>query len=221
MIYVGRKAQRGVAGSKDPQVNGVKNINATSGSMNKVGGFPCTQFSPFKLGPVTDEIGLTAQNFENYWQGGKKFRELGHEDHAKWQQFRAQIYSDPIPHRRPPQAKTNIVREVVNGKNKYVYYIAYSSEYLGREMDYITSRKLIYAPVYARLVAQTAAFRELKSQVDRGLRVMILDNDIEDGAHQITVEYLRDRINDPTKPFGHGYVLAALLAGFEPQQYCN
>lgn len=57
------------------------------------------------------------------------------------------------------------------------------------------------------------------SQVDTGLDVQILDFDIVEGSHQVTVDFLRERVNDPDKPFGHGYVLAGLLAGIEPEAY--
>ena len=79
---------------------------------------------------------------------------------------------------------------------------------------------MIYAPVYGWLVVQTQAYVELKKQVDSGLKVQILDFDVLPGSHKITLEFLKERINDPSVPFGHGNILAGLLAGITPDQYC-
>ena len=103
LVYVGRKARRGVVGDRNPTIPGVLNINATSGSMNKIAAHPAKSFSPMILGPVIEsEIfgkgEIRAENFENYWQYGKVFRELGHIDaqnmlSEKWYQFRAKGYA--------------------------------------------------------------------------------------------------------------------------------
>src|SRR5690606_21589400 len=95
-----------------------------------------------------------------------------------------------------------------------------SSMYLNNVMDYVTSRKYIYAPVYAWLVIKTPAFKALQELIAKGQSVQILDLDIIPGSHKITVEFLRNIINDPSSSFGHGYVLAGLLAGIEPSEYC-
>jgi len=92
--------------------------------------------------------------------------------------------------------------------------------YLNTVLDYISSRKYIYAPVYAWLVVKTQAFMELRKKVNSGQNVQILDFDVIPGSHKITLEFLKERINDPTKHFGHGYVLEGLLAGIEPADYC-
>lgn len=70
-IYVGKKAGRGIVGDKDPVIQGVLNINATSGSVNKINEVPAKQFSPMYLGPVNEqEIFGTGDQvatiFENY-----------------------------------------------------------------------------------------------------------------------------------------------------------
>lgn len=230
-VYVGKKCQRGVTGSTDPVLQNVLNINATSGSMNKINGIPAKQFSPMVLGPVDEKqifgIGsLVAQNFENYFQYGKIFRELGHinergELTPAWYNFRATGYAKVGGDRHPVGTKSNIVKFTdERGNRHFKYHTAISSMYLDNVCDYITSRRYIYAPMYGWLVVRTQAFQELKRMVDAGRNVQILDFDVQPGSHNITVQFLRERINDPNIPFGHGNVLAGLLAGIEPAAYC-
>ena len=105
------------------------------------------------------------------------------------------------------------------GRNFYRYHTAYCAMYRNVVMGYIQSRIDIYAPVYAWLVVQTPAFIELKSMVDAGTPVQILDMDVLSGSHAITKEFLHEQLHDPSRPFGHGYVLAGLLAGLHPDDY--
>jgi len=224
-VYVGKKGNREL----DPVIYDVLNINCTSGSMNKINGFYARTFSPMILGPVIEEEifgqgDQTAIIFENYWQYSKIFIDLDHlkdgEITDKWLKFREYGFSKTIGDRHPKGTKTNEVKFVSNGKRFYRYLNATSSYYLGSYYDYISSRKIIYAPIYAHLVSQTDAFRELKKLIDEGLDVQILDFDVLNGSHEVTLEFLKDRINDPNFPFGHGYVLAGLLSNIEPDQYC-
>lgn len=46
-------------------------------------------------------------------------------------------------------------------------------------------------------------------------------NDSSGGSYEISVEFLKERVDDPSLPFGHGYVLAGLIAGIEPEAYIN
>lgn len=231
MIYVGKKCERGKTGSCDPVIAGVKNINATSGSMNKINSLSAKDFSPMYLGPVIEQDifnqgNLTARNFENYWQYGKIFQELDHVDNEghlteTWYKFREYGYAKSGGDRHPKGTKSSEVKFIdAAGRKHYKYYTAISSCYLDNIYNYIESRKYIYVPVYAWLVSQTPVYLELMKQVEAGNQFQILDFDILPGSHQVTLEFLKERINDPSTPFGHGYVLAGLLAGILPEEYC-
>lgn len=84
------------------------------------------------------------------------------------------------------------------------------------------SRKKAYAPQYYQVVTQKAAFKALKTRVDGGQSMMLLDFDepreAPDGC-EVNVDYLKAKINDPSVPFGHGYVLAGALLGINPSMY--
>lgn len=223
-VYVGKKSNRTV-GAKNPVVNDVKNIDATSGSVNKINGECAKQFSPMFLGPVLHDDENHALIFENYWQYGKIFKQLGHVDKKgniteKWLRFREKGYAKGKGDRHPVGTKSDEIKFSANGKNYYKYYTAISSFYNDEYYDYIESRKKIYAPIYADLVTETDAFIELKKLVDNGCNVQILDYDVLPGSNEVDVDLLIDRINDPSVPFGHGYVLAGLLLDITPDDYC-
>lgn len=220
-VRVGKKAGR-VKGARDPVAQGFKNINATSTSKNKINDYEAKSLSPMVLGPVNEmELfgrgKLEALNFENYWQYGKIFPDLGHiSEEGKvtkaWITFRNKGYAKERADRHPVGTK----------RKEGGYYRASTSGYYGVKMDYLKSRKRVYVIGYAKLVRKTSAFKELRRQIRAGLNVMILDYDIvgdNPEGYEVTVDFLRDRVNDPSKPFGHGYVLAGLLAGIEPEEY--
>lgn len=219
-------------GSKWPQmqINGkpVKRINVTSGSNNKINGEKASQISPMYLGPVnqtllaklgihnTDNESDLALIFENYWQYGKIFDTMGHlidgQITTKWMEFRKKGYAERKGFRHPKGTKT-----------KKCKHMACSSYYFGEYMDYITSRKKVYCPIYEALAKETAFYKLLKKQVENGLNVIILDFDGPKPAGTclpINVDLLKQKINDPTTPFGHGYVFAAMLGGIQLSKYC-
>lgn len=93
----------------------IKRINVTSGSNNKINGESAKQVSPMYLGPINHAIfyklGVNNQKnddedaliFENYWQYGKIFKDLGHLDGhecitPKWLKFREKGYLEKKGH---------------------------------------------------------------------------------------------------------------------------
>ena len=228
-------------GESHPNLINVKNINVTSGSKNKINNQEAKQLSPMYLGPVTNEIlnkellstPIDAICFENYWQYGKVFEELDHLDgYGKvtdtWEKFRNKGYSRTRGDRHPLGTKTcDVLYTYKNyGKicNKYRYMIACCSQFYGSrgnpiKLKYIAARQRIYVPVYAALVKKTQFYKELKKEVDKGMNVNILDYDGPEHYLKINKTILRQKLHNPLRPFGHGYVIAGLLAGIEPYEY--
>jgi len=219
-VYIGKKCSRGVPGSKNPIISRVLNIDATSGSMNKINGESAKQFSPMYLKTKSNII------FENYWQYSKVFEELNHIDSKgevtqKWYDFREKGFKREKGDRHPKGTKSNEILYIdQSGKRHFKYYKPVFAIYDDVIYDYVSSRKNVYAPIYAELVLKTKAFKELKYIVDSGQSVQILDFDTYPGSFKVTVDLLRDRINDPSVPFGHGYILAGLLTNISPKDYC-
>lgn len=93
-------------------------------------------------------------------------------------------------------------------------------------LDYITARKKIYCNEYRRLCPRIPKFQELKQRVLNGENILIVEVDgpdpsltyppydrisLENPGLSIDESTIKLLINDPKKPFGHGFVIAALL----------
>lgn len=144
-------------------------------------------------------------NFESYWQSGKVFEGISEEKVKSWWKKLAK------PKRRYP-----------NSKNRKILY----SHFDGFEnMDYITSRKKIYVPEYYELIKNREMSLYWKKLVSEGVNITIYDFDgprKDDGevtCLEVTKELLIEKINNIKFPFGHGYVVAGLLAGITPDCY--
>ena len=93
-MRIATKSGRGVTGPKFPTVAGFPTtIDCTSGSMNKISGVPAKEaFSPMLIGPIQYKEDPEAKLFENFWQYGKVFQELGHTRNGhttdKWRLWR-------------------------------------------------------------------------------------------------------------------------------------
>jgi len=99
-------------------------------------------------------------------------------------------------------------------------------------LDYVESRKRNYLPVYARMLQGHPQFLELKRRVQSGENLLIVE---VDGPHhelldyyravygvgedfiapnhtvEVTEDSMRVLLDDPRKPFGHGYCLGMAL----------
>ena len=92
------------------------------------------------------------------------------------------------------------------------------SYYRGQRLPYERARKLMYIPWYAKLAQNTKAYRYLKKRFASGTSLILLDFDGQARDEEIIYfsrsngeEKMRERINDPSKIFGHGFVLTCLL----------
>lgn len=94
------------------------------------------------------------------------------------------------------------------------------------KLDYITARKRIYCGEYARLAPKVEDFKKLKKLLNSGTNLQIIEvdgpdpnlnyppyNQINKDNPGLTIneENIKLLLNDPNKPFGHGYTIAALL----------
>jgi hypothetical protein len=95
-------------------------------------------------------------------------------------------------------------------------------------LGYIEARKQIYCGEYKRLAPPTEAFQRLSALLAQGVNLQLVEVDGPDPTltfppyNEISKENpgllmckdtIRMLIDDPRKPFGHGYVIAALLLG--------
>lgn len=208
-VRIGQKFKRGIKGDKSASRKNYINIDVTSGSRNKIGGVSATTLSPFYLGPVVDSSGMKALIFENYWQYGKMWKTAGHINKygsptEAWFKFRKNGYKSQIGKRRPLPCKP--------------YGFAVSSYYKNKVYDYLESRKKIYVPVYKKLIISLPIIKKMKQLLKASTNIMILDNDgppkdIYPEGIAMTAKNFRVMLKDPKHPFGHGYIVAAVIAG--------
>jgi hypothetical protein len=94
------------------------------------------------------------------------------------------------------------------------------SWYRDKAYCYVSARKLTYCRWYSDLLRGTGAFKELQRRLRAGISLILLDHDGQprDGSEEIdpvTEASARKRINDESKIFGHGFVLACCLLGID------
>jgi hypothetical protein len=145
-------------------------------------------------------------NFEAFWQSGKVFEGIPEEDVKKyWHSIK--------------EAK----RRYPNSKDKKVLYAHF--EHDPEQYDYVASRKKIYVPLYFDMMKEKEMAQFWKKEVELGKDIVVYDFDgprLEGGkvtCEEVTPEFIREKINDPKFPFGHGYIVSAWFKGIEPEEY--
>jgi hypothetical protein len=185
-------------------------FNVTSTSKEKW----CLEFSPFFLGPIelypneTDGTMYIAKNMENAWQFAKVYKEFTNTEDdspsdAYWT-WAKNGWNDSKAHRFP--LGRNAVKPLYSLWN-------------GKRLKYIEARKAIYAPLYAKYVEQTDAYKKLYGIY---LKYCCGDNDSKekrpmalvdfDGWDHLGQGYCLEQVIDLEKPkMGHAFILAGLL----------
>lgn len=99
------------------------------------------------------------------------------------------------------------------------------------KLNYIEGRCKIYVPTYITLVSDQHRFKELKSRLEKGENLLIIEVDgphqeslsyyqsnygvsnswIQQDSIEATIDNLSIMLNDSKHPFGHGYCLAWAL----------
>jgi hypothetical protein len=97
-----------------------------------------------------------------------------------------------------------------------------------KKLTYIEARKAIYCAEYVKNALLTKCFKEIQELMKKGITIQIVEVDgpnvdwykkseissaIRDQSLAISRSVIEYLLNDPKHPFGHGYVIAALLLG--------
>ena len=166
-------------------------------------------FSPMTAQPHHDAHEGTFPNYEAYWQSLKVIENVDYNNAKQWWKTITK------PKRRHPKQKKNRVLHALHKR------------YPGEELDYVSSRKRIYVPDYyvSRLVNNTT-LESIKQKHKEGATIVVYDFDGPRDTDNnpiclpVTIDLLREKIEDTRHPFGHGYVVAALIAEIYPYRYC-
>lgn len=140
-------------------------------------------------------------NYESRWQSGKIFEGIDEMESKEWWK------KQNSPKRKYPK-----------GKGKKILCARFEGYEDRGDMDYITSRKEVYVKEYFDLIKDREMTAYWKKQLDEGKNITIYDFDgprTRDGGVdciEVSEELLREKINDMSYPFGHGYVVACAIA---------
>ena len=207
----------------------------------------CKEFafdlSPFYLGPVTGPDGATASTVETFFQSGKVYP--CHDDNGQPTEdfftWRNNMYSKEIG---------ELTKDELRHPNHLLGYEAHECVYFPwydqetkkyTPLNYVESRKKVYIPNYAKLVAKTQTYKALKSLVDKGEKIALADFDAynyyDENAMKkkyesyvnkckrdhidvtytlddfLNIKTMKDVVNCPFIPAGHSFVVKALLQG--------
>lgn len=149
--------------------------------------------SPMLLGPVPLYSTMWSRTMENAWQYAKVYPQ--HKYDGYWPWARAG-WDNPRAVRYPM------------GKGAVPLHTAWA----GDELDYVTARRRVYAPLYAQAVRmhQLPLFLILREHARYG-HVVLIDFDAYD--HRALGYSWDDVLNDPERKAGHGFVLAMMIEG--------
>lgn len=184
---------------KWPDIKGYKRVNVC-----KNGG---VDLSPMLLGPVYDENReLYGFNIEDAWQCSKVWKSQlvdGPDPLFYWKEWsRRGRFSGEARRHRTPGGKGNRIAPIY-------------SHYMGETLSYGDARKRMYMKWYAELVVKTDAYKDLKARHLSGEDLLLLEYDgpnrDSDENRDLDEEFLVERMNDHSRPFGHGLVLACCL----------
>lgn len=154
--------------------------------------------SPFYLGPIKLPTGEICLKFENLWQYSKVYPVHIGPHGGVMQQY--------IDWRRDGFNNHRAQRHPMGKGAVPVFSL---TDDMVTRMDYITARKLLYIPYYARLVRQTRSFEKIRNWVNLGYNVALRDFDGYD--HDAMGMSLVDVVNNPNKVMGHAFVIKMLL----------
>ena len=197
--------------------------------------------SPFFVGPLTSADGVEAKIFEIYWQCGKVYP--CHDDNGKpndaYFEWRNYFYSQT-------QCSRELMRHACRSLGYEHYdarYFAYFDQGKGEwtPLGYVEARKKIYFTEYAKLIYDSESFKYLKSLVDNGQKIALVDFDAANFNEEcamkkeyvryineckknkkaptlseedfVNINSLKKLINTPFMRVGHGCVIKALLQG--------
>jgi len=197
--------------------------------------------SPFYVGPVISSDGVKSEVFEIFWQCGKVYpcHDENGKPNAEFFKWRNNLYSQRVCSKDLMRHACNDLGYTHKDTRYFAYFDKTKNEYI--PLNYVESRKKVYIPEYAKLVYNTESFKWLKSIVDSGKKVALVDFDgynyyseraksklyesysnkckkenrtIDRKLEDFTkISNIKEVINCPYLLAGHGFVLKMLLEG--------
>lgn len=178
-----------IIGPRDPRISWAINVTSCSTDLGK-------QLSPMLLGPVTIPGRGIALKVENAWQYSKVYShqvDRNGDPTAKWYLWSQKGYRSVRGERYPM------------GKGAIPLY----SYWNNNQLDYLTARKEIYIPIYAKAARDSGWFGWLEGEYKEKGHLTLWDFD----GYNRGSKTLLDCVEDTSRPLGHAFVLAMMLEG--------
>lgn len=191
-----------VISPREKAPEGFKVINTTSKDASDIG----RAFSPFYLSNIPLYENHMARNMENAWQFSKVYKEYADKQNNPTKEYFSWAkkgWNDSFAHR------------YANGKGNIPLYSFWKTfnestqTWQEHKWDYITARKNIYFPLYAKAIIKTQAFKALKDRINSGEKIALWDFDGYD--HEARNMSYEEVVNEPKYKCGHAFVLYGLL----------
>lgn len=171
--------------------------------------------SPFHLGPCRTPDGVMFHNMENMWQYSKVYAEhLANSNDLFHGEITSEWFAWHLKGARTLQA-----HRYPMGKGQTAMF----SKWGDLRLSYVSARKQIYVPEYAKLVVQKPKFRKLLKEYRRGAKIILRDYDtydIQKAYPDSRVPWL-NAIENKNAKFGHAFVLALALMFHERPLWYN
>jgi len=154
-------------------------------------------------------------NFEAWWQSLKRYTK---DDKAVSPEEAKKIKEWWLK-------QTSAKRRCAIAHPKNGYKVSHAEDENGKQFDYKESRKKLYVPEYHAMIQNSESLAECKKAAAEGHDQVFVDFDgprSEDGepiCEEVTIETLKKYINSTRFPFGHGWVVAAEVAGIDYKLY--
>lgn len=194
------------------------------------------QLSPYVLKNINEQLIENVWQFSKIYPTVYKQRQSIHRNQPNvivWEHDQEQHYINDKP-------TDSYWKWREKGMNNW-YAVRYPNGFKGRHeckgcivgtkddykiLGYIESRKAVYCKEYIDSAPLTDDFKTLKSMLNNGKNLQLIEVDGPDynlnyapydqiskdnPGLDITEDTIKMLLNDPRKPFGHGYVVAALL----------
>ena len=168
-------------------------------------------------------------NFEHFWQSGKVH--TGFDDNyikSVWKSLKEPTRYFPISEIKKYCKKNKIAIPTKDSEIRefFMKKLTHSSwDGFDEKMDWVTSRKKVYAPLYFEYMKDKPSALKWKKLREDGKNIVVYDFDgpkDKDGngiCLEVTLETLREQINNTRFSFGHGYIVAGWLLGIRPEEY--
>jgi len=174
--------------------------------------------SPFNLGPCRTRDGTLFFNMENLWQYSKVYpQHIEHDNNLLAGEIKAEWYAW---HMEGARTRKGIRYPFGKGADT-----PHFSKWGDLRLSYVSARKQIYVPEYAKLLIVNTKFKKLLRDYNRGAHIVIRDYDTYDAlkvySHNGTHNHpFLQALNNPDLKFGHGFVVAmALMLNKNPRWF--